>query len=400
MRILQINCWLDSGSTGKIVYALHKYLELHGDESYVIYGMGKKSKDPHVFRTTSNVIRKLQSFRSRITGYPYGGCLYGTAVALKYIKQIQPDIVHIQCMNGYMVNIYRILTYLKKNKIPTVITNHAEFMYTGGCTHAVECNKWKTGCYNCEKISKEHPISYFFDNTKQEWNLWKKVYEGFDKLYVCNVSDWLRDRARQSPFYRRYRVETVFNGLDTNIFQYNPDNEIREKIQAKDKSVVIHVTPGFYSSIKGGKHVIEMAKRIPNAIFLVIGSEQDSNISIPSNIRFVGRIDNQKILAQYYSIADVCLLTSLRETFSMVTAESLCCGTPVVGFKAGGPETIAISEYSSFVEQGNDDELEEELRHMLKIKIDKVALSKLACPLYSDQTMCANYYNIYKELVE
>ena len=37
----------------------------------------------------------------------------------------------------------------------------------------------------------------------------------------------------------------------------------------------------------------------------------------------------------------------------MVTAESLCCGTPVVGFKAGAPEQIAIKEFSEFVEYGD-----------------------------------------------
>jgi glycosyltransferase involved in cell wall biosynthesis len=34
----------------------------------------------------------------------------------------------------------------------------------------------------------------------------------------------------------------------------------------------------------------------------------------------------------------------------MIVAESLCCGTPVVGFKAGGPESIAIDDYCVFVQ--------------------------------------------------
>lgn len=400
MKVLQINCWFDSGSTGKIVYALHRYLEQQGDESYVIYGMGNKSKDPHAFRTTTNFIRKAQSFRSRITGYPYGGCWYGTAVALKCIKKIKPDIVHIQCMNGYMVNIYRILEYLKDHKIPTVITNHAEFMYTGGCTHAVECDKWKTGCYDCKKIGKEHPISYFFDRTAKEWENMYQTCREFDKICICNVSKWLNDRACQSPFYQGYKVRTVHNGLDTKVFYHNPDEEIRKSVHAEGKPIVIHVTPGFYSSIKGGLHVIEMAKRIKNVTFLIVGSEKDSNIPMPSNIHFVGRVDDQTKLAKYYSISNVCLLTSIRETFSMVTAESLCCGTPVVGFRAGGPETIAIPEYSSFVAQGDDDALERELRQMLSMKLDKRELSQIACPRYSDQTMCARYYNIYRDLLE
>ena len=50
----------------------------------------------------------------RITGYPYGGCIWGTATALSALKRIKPDIVHLQCANGYMVNIYRILECLKR----------------------------------------------------------------------------------------------------------------------------------------------------------------------------------------------------------------------------------------------------------------------------------------------
>lgn len=153
MKVVQINCLFGTGSTGKIVEALYDYSKAQGDDSYVIYGIGEKQDDDHLIRTTPWVVRKAQSFRSRITGYPYGGCIWGTATALSALERIKPDIVHMQCANGYMVNIYRILEYLKEHRIPTVITNHAEFMYTGGCTHTVDCDKWLTGCHDCDKIS-------------------------------------------------------------------------------------------------------------------------------------------------------------------------------------------------------------------------------------------------------
>ena len=52
----------------------------------------------------------------------------------------------------------------------------------------------------------------------------------------------------------------------------------------------------------------------------------------------------------------------------MMTTESLCCGTPVIEFKAGGPESIALESFSSFVEYGDIDVLERELRIVLKNK--------------------------------
>lgn len=398
MKVLQINCLFGSGSTGKIVSALYDYTREQGDDAYVIYGIGKKQEDRHLIRTTPPIVRKAQSFRSRITGYPYGGCVWGTTTAINALKKINPDIVHLQCANGYMVNIYKILEYLRKNEISTVITNHAEFMYTGGCTHTVDCDRWLTGCHDCDKISKEHPISYIFDRTKQEWELFRKAYEGFDKLTICCVSDWVRERARQSPFYKGHPVITVLNGLDTRVFHYEDASALRKKLGLEDKKVVVHATPNFYSIIKGGPHVIEMAKRFPDVEFLILGSEAKDDFA-PKNCRFMGKITDQKLLAQYYSLGDVCLLTSVRETYSMVCAESLCCGTPVVGFKAGGPETIALSDYSSFGEQGDDDGLEKNLSQMLDRAYDKKTLSAQAVPTYGQETMCRNYYEVYNKLL-
>ena len=399
LKILQLNCVYGTGSTGKIVETLYEYQKQQGDDPYVIYGMGPKQKDAHLKRATPWLVRKIQSIRSRITGYPYGGCIWGTIHTLRIIKRIQPDVVHLQCANCYMVNIYRILEYLKKNNIPTLITNHAEFMYTGGCTHTVDCDKWKTGCHHCEKINKEHPISYFFDRTEKEWKLLKKAYAGFNRLIVCCVSDWVKERAQQSPFYAGYPVVTVLNGLNTDIFKYSESSSIKRRMGLDGKKIIIHITPDFYSRIKGGFHVIEMAKRLPDIEFVIVGSEAKSE-AMPSNCHFVGTITDQKVIAQYYSMADICLITSIRETFSMVCAESLCCGTPVVGFKAGGPECIALTEYSVFVEQGNDDKLERAIRMVLDKQYSKQEITKIAIEKYGQKCMCKNYYEIYNTIIK
>ena len=88
MKVMQMNCWLKSGSTGKIVYAIQKYVRNKGDDSYAIYGLGKKPTNSNEFRTTPELVRKAQSFRSRITGYPYGGCSYGSYKTISKIKKI------------------------------------------------------------------------------------------------------------------------------------------------------------------------------------------------------------------------------------------------------------------------------------------------------------------------
>lgn len=395
MRVAQLNCVFGHGSTGKIVQAIHRHLLDKGDESYVLYGYGADSDDPRAIRVVPPLVRKAQSLRSRFTGYPYGGALWGTYRTIRVLKVLRPDVVHIHCYNAYIANIYSILTYLKQEHIPTVITNHAEFMYTGGCTHALKCDKWLTGCGHCDRIGKEHPISWFFDRTHQEWQNLSDAYRGFESLTVCCVSDWVRERAARSPFFQDYKVTTVLNGLDTEVFKYRPNEELRRRlVDDEHQKVVVHVTPDFTDPIKGGQHVLEMARRIPDVMFVVVGDASSLRPQL-DNVVFVGRTNNQIELAEYYSMADVCLLTSKVETYSMVTAESLCCGTPVVGFKAGGPETIALPESSSFVQPGDDDELESELRAELDKDHSKKDVSSLARSVYGQDAMCFKYRSIY-----
>ena len=111
---------------------------------------------------------------------------------------------------------------------------------------------------------------------------------------------------------------------------------------------------------------------------------------------------DQKKLAEYYSAADVTLLTSKRETFSMVTAESLCCGTPVVGFRAGAPEMIAIPEYSRFVAFGDVEGLKNALFEFrgLKKEVGAQSIADRASAEYDSSVMYAEYLKIYEKLVK
>ena len=146
--------------------------------------------------------------------------------------------------------------------------------------------------------------------------------------------------------------------------------------------------------------MIEMAKRMPDVQFVVVALTSHLHGALPNNLLLWGTTNGQEELAELYNLADVTLLTSKRETFSMIVAESLCCGTPVVGFKAGGPETIVIDEYGFFVDYGNINALKDILRDALSQLSDKRMISSIAVAKYSKQIMTNNYIDVYKRLLD
>lgn len=400
MKILQVNCVYKRGSTGKIVYDIHRGLQEQGMVSVVCYGRGQKESETNVYKTSSEVLAKFNALRARITGLQYNGSSIATKKLINIIKKEQPDIVHLHCINGYFVNIYRLFDFLKRNKIKTILTLHAEFMYTGSCGHAYECNKWMTGCGNCPQLWNATK-SYLFDRTHSAWMKMKNAFEGFDTLKIISVSQWLEDRAEQSTILKGHNFEVVGNGIDTkNVFYKRPYKHLKERLGLKDEKILLHVTANFNDDIescKGGYYIIELAKRLINEnIKIIVVGARDITMSFLDNIINVGRTNNQKELAAYYSMADLTVLTSKRETFSMPCAESLACGTPVVGFKAGGPEQISLQDYSEFVEHGNIDKLVECLYKWIdrKVKLtDK--LTQIASVYYSKENMFEKYLSVY-----
>ena len=402
MKVLQINCVYNTGSTGKITADLHRSYLKEGIDSVVLYGRLGKTNENGVKKVCGEFYSNINHFFANLTGIQFGGCFFSTNRIISIIKKEKPDIVHLQCINGYFVNIFRLVKWLKKNKIKTVLTLHAEFMFTGGCGYSYECEKFKTGCGNCPQIKRGVP-TYFFDNTSCSFKKMKKAFDGFnDDLIVTSVSPWLMERAKSSAIFKNKKHFVVENGLDETVFCLSYDKALRSRYAKENEKIVFYATPYFAddeNNSKGGKYLIGLAKKFENenVRFLVAGDHK-TDMSLPGNITLLGRISDQYTLAKLYGISDVTVITSRRETFSMVCAESLCCGTPVCGFLSGGPETIAIPEYSAFVNYGDLDALYNEVKRSFDKKTPEI--SEKAINRYKRDNMSRKMLEIYNILLK
>lgn len=406
MKILIVNCVYAYGSTGKIVQDIASGLYADGIEVVVAYGRGDALQEKwETVKLAPEGVMKLQSLVSKLTGDVYGCSPVSTASLFRLIEKECPDIVNLHCINANTVNQAQTIAYLKQYHIKTVLTVHAEYSYTGGCGHAYDCGQWKTGCRACgqfHKAGSQLPQSWMFCRTHLEWERLRKAYEGFEELAVTCVSPWLASRAKQSPFFQGRKIVAVINGLNEEVFRPRDASRLRALHGLEGKKVVLHVTPNFYSSIKGGNYVLAIARRLeterPDCCVVVCGY-RGSGEDLPGNVVAIPFTRNQEELAEYYSLADVTLLASKRETFSMVTAETICCGTPLVGFRAGGPESIAMPGAALFCDYGDTDTLYSNLCGVLTGKSVLNADARKAREIYSKKAMKNAYKKVYEELV-
>ncbi len=399
MKVLQINGVIHQGSTGNIVDAITKYVRLQGDECAIAYGIGIKTSDGMKFcyRFEQAIYRRC----SMITGLRYGFAPLATKRLLNFIEKYNPDVVHLHSINGNCVNVFTLLTYLKNKNIPTVVTNHAEFFYTGNCTSTYGCTKYIDGCQACPNI-KWASDNALFPKTEYAWEKMRQAFTEFENMHIVCVSEYSLKCSKKSPILSRYDHSVIFNGIDTNTFRSLNDIDIRKKYNLTAKRIALFVTPVFSMDkehLKGGYWLVELSKKysIDEMQFLVVGNQR-TNVN-QDNIIFAGVIKDRHLLANIYSQVDIVLGFSKSESFGMTCAEALCCGTPFIGFRCGGTESIAIKEFSRFLEYGKLNLMESYIDEMPDItKEQRKYISNVAHNYYSDHLMVKRYYELYRKM--
>ena len=153
-------------------------------------------------------------------------------------------------------------------------------------------------------------------------------------------------------------------GVDPNVFRPMRQADARE-VLGRDQCERIILFVGRIEQIKG----IDVLLRALGLLFfrhpelrsdvclLVVGGALDPGDDSPeiekiealrslvhqhrmeANVSFVGSMDQQR-LALFYAAADVCAVPSLTESFGLVALEAMACGTPVVGTRVGGLQTL------------------------------------------------------------
>lgn len=250
---------------------------------------------------------------------------------------------------------------------------------------------------------RQETASWCFDRSAAAWKKMNKAFEHFcaNNFIVTAVSPWQANRAEQSKILGKFGVMYEPNGVDAQVFHYISDTHLMDR--SPFRKIVLYVAPYFnldVHDLKGERFIPMIAAMNHDVKFVVVASRLNGVIDLlPDNVQLWGEAKSQAELTCLYSEADATLILSRRETFSMVTAESLCCGTPVIGFKAGGPESIAIKAYSAFVEYDDLNALSSTIHHFLEKEVDNNRIAEVAESIYSQKNMANMYLVEYRKLM-
>lgn len=407
MKVIQVNVVADCGSTGKIVGCVDAELRRLGHESLVCFGRKTTGVADGRFKFGTEWEAAASKVANRAGRLMYASSPLATRRLERRILRERPDVVHLHCINGYCVDIYHLLHFLAAQGIKTVVTHHAEFFYTANCGHALDCLRFTEadGCRNCP-MPKSAAGSLWGDHAHTSWEKMRRAFATFapGKLVFTAVSPWVAERSKLSPVTAGRECRVVENGLDDSVFCLAGDRKAaRALVPGCREKMVLHVTASFSdapSTFKGGDEIVSLARLMPDVTFVVAASYVDIKGELPANLYVHGRTRDQQELAALYRAADATVIASKKETFSMIVAESLCCGTPVVGYRAGGPESIAIEPYCRFVDrQEGTSALAEALKDMLSQHFDRTKISAEAIAKFSSQRMASNYINVYQSLI-
>lgn len=285
----------------------------------------------------------------------------------------EADYIYIHWALSGFLNLKSIDQIAKLNK-PVIIVLHDMWNITGGCHYSFDCEKYKSGCNNCQVFQgeKEKDLSY------KEFNKKVKLYSKYNNFYFVSPSKWLYNCAKESALAKDKPVYYIPNILDNTLFKPF-DKKAAKKIFNIDESetVVAFGAVSVNSPYKGWSYLqkaLEILKQddsYKNISILIFGSihNQEMADAIPFKTRFMGFLYDEYSTMLVYNAADVFVVPSIADNQPTTVQESLSCGTPVVGFNVGGiPDMIKHKENGYLAAYKNSKDLAEGIKYCLSSK--------------------------------
>lgn len=257
----------------------------------------------------------------------------------------EADIIHLHFVSDFL----NWNSFFRRNKKPLVWTLHDMNPFTGGCHYSAACHKFTSDCSNCPQLQNTKNVDLSKKILQQKF----KLLSQSEKFKAVSPSIWLKKLAEKSLVFQNKGIFTIHHGIDTGLFKPHSKIFSRDLFAIPhNKFVLLFAPDDFQRMNKGMDFIPEILKNIINkdniSLCLVGKNTETFKTDYPDTIK-LGYINNEQMMSLAYSAADLTLVPSREEAFSLTTLESLACGTPVIAFKSTGPDDIIVHKQSGWL---------------------------------------------------
>jgi glycosyltransferase involved in cell wall biosynthesis len=268
----------------------------------------------------------------------------------------RPDLVLCHNLHGDYFDL-RVLSGLSR-AVPTVLLPHDSWLLTGHCAQPVGCERWRTGCGSCPDLTLTPSV--LADATHFNWVRKRQIFDGA-RISLIATTRWVQSMAQRSilaPAIQHSRVLPL--PIDPCTFHPEDRRGERRRLGLPEDAFVIAFTVNQGVSYSYRDHDGLLA-----ALGLLVPAAPGSEIiafgigaqAAPEEIGAVHLLwipfQDSSGMASYLRAADVLVQPSRLESYGLVAAEALSCGTPVVSSAVGGiPEVVADGVHGLLVPPG------------------------------------------------
>lgn len=206
-------------------------------------------------------------------------------------------------------------------------------------------------------------------------------------------------------------IETVYNFIDDRVYNKKDASHLKKQYGIhEDEKVVIHVSN--FRKVKRVQDVVysfQLIQKEVNAKLLLVGDGPEmtyisnlvGELGLTDKVLFLGKQEN---LEELYSLSDVMLLLSEKESFGLVLLEAMACGVPCIGTNTGGiPEVIYEGETGYLCEVGDIKSIADRAVELLSNDLLHQNMSENAIftakDAFHSEKIVTQYESIYYDLI-
>jgi glycosyltransferase involved in cell wall biosynthesis len=232
-------------------------------------------------------------------------------------------------------------------------------------------------------------------------SFWRSIECGPTKhtLTAVTPSDWM-NKIASSSLWSDCTVQTIHNPVPKSFFEALDRESCKKSLGlALEKPTVLCVAGNLNEERKGGpilKEMLELGSKDQFQLLLIGEGNQFND----SKIKSLGFIKDEITLRIAYHAADVLLHPALVDNLPNTVAESMSCGTPVLGFNVGGlPEMVSQDKSGWLVEEINTTAMTKKLNSVLQSKQAydlRQSTKETAESLFNEKKVADDYFKAFK----